>query len=366
MSFAYQRRSRYTVTVPTRQLLAAGMTLIAMWTFYWASNGLAGIGDWSAYRLMYDSGGDYLSRNGRDPGFVWLISAAAWAFGYDGYETFRTVLFSIFTLVAARWAYLARGLTPVTALTIFATLIVKSTVQIREGVAFVLLAWPLIGLYVQRPKGVVRRPRTAFAALVGAVLASLTHFGTSIFLGVWLGAAFLTLIPRKFLAWSYTPRALLLLGLGFGLSLGGVIVAFPQPFESLAVDLAGGVYSTPQTFLLKTLYWLTLGLLTFGVGHQLVKAAQGCSAFGYAYAVVLGRFALPLICSACIFLVVSAFSIIQITEWGNRLLASLLELALILITVRGRANYLTLLMALILLANAARSFVTYWGLAPPV
>lgn len=366
MSFADRRQSRYTLTAPTPQLLAAGMVLVAMWVFYWSSNGLSGMGDWVAYRRMYDTGGGYLAPQGRDPAFVWLISAAARVFGYEGYQTFRNVLFAAFTLVAARWAYVSRGLTPVTAITIFATLIVKCTVQIREGIAFVFLAWPLIGVYVQRPNQAAKAPQSAFRAFVGALLALFTHSGTSIFLGVWLGAGALTVIPRKFVAWRYTPRALLLFGVSAGVSLGAVILVFPHPFEALVVALTGGLYATPQTFIWKTLYWLTLGTLTLALGNQLVTVGRGCSPFGYAYAISLGRFVMPLVCSGCIFLVISALRTGEVIEWGNRLLVSLLELALIVITIRGRANYLTLLIALILLANESRSILPYWGLAPPV
>ena len=365
MTFAHQRRSRYAVTLRTPQLLAAGMVLIAMWVFYWSSKGLAGMGDWVAYRYMYDSGGGYLAHQHRDPVFVGLISAAAWALGYDGYQTFRNILFALFTLVAARWAYLSRGLTPVTALTIFATLIIKCTVQVREGIAFFLLAWPLIGVYVQTSGAAVRR-RAAFGAFVGAAVASFTHAGTAIFLLVWLGAGSLSIIPRKFLAWKYLPRSLLVFGVGAGLALGAIIVLFPQPFQNLVVELAGGAYATPQSFVLKTLYWLTLGLVTLALGNQLVSVGRGCSPFGYAYTIALGRLALPLICSTCIFLVVGGFRTGEVIEWGNRLLVSLQELAIILITIRGRANYLTLLIAVLLLSNEARSFLSVWGLAPPV
>jgi hypothetical protein len=366
MSLGYQRRPRYAVTVPTRQLLASAMTLIAMWTFYLLSHGLAGMGDWVGYRVMYDTGGDYLVKQGRDPLFVGMISGAAAIFGYEGYETFRDVTFSIFTLVAARWAYLARGLTPVTALTISAALIIKSVVQLREGIAFLILAWPLMGLYVHRPATFTVRPRSAFAALVGAVVGALIHVGTAIYLGIWFGAAFLAFIPRKFLEWRYTPRALLLLGIGSGFALGSTIIIFPEPFKSVLIELAGAAYATPQLFALKVVYWLTLGILTFATGGQVLNAAKGCSPFGYAYAVVLGRFVLPLIFCASVVLVLTSFATVEITEWGNRLLVSLLQLSIILITIRGRANYLTLAISIILLANEARSFLPFWGLDPPV
>jgi len=342
------------------------MTLIAMWTFYLLSRGLSGMGDWVGYRVMYDTGGDYLVRQGRDPIFVGLMDVAAAVFGYEGYQTFRTVAFAAFTLVAARWAYLARGFTLVTALTISAALIIKSVVQFREGVAFLLLAWPLMGLYVDRASSSATRPRAAFAALVGAILGTLTHFGTAIYLGIWCGAAFLNFIPRRFLGWRYTPRALILLGIGGGVALGGTILLFPGPFVLLVVELAGGAYATPQLFGLKIAYWLTLGLLTFVAGSQVANAAKGCGPFGYAYAIVLGRLVLPAIFSACVLLVLTSFATVEITEWGNRLLVSLLQLSIILITIRGRANYLTLLISMVLLANETRSFLPYWGLAPPV
>jgi hypothetical protein len=198
------------------------------------------------------------------------------------------------------------------------------------------------------------------------VVAAFTHFGTSIFLGVWMGAGALTLVPRKFLAWRYMPRTLLIFGVAAGLSLGASIVIYPQPFERLVLELTGGASTIPQVFLFKILYWLTMGLLTIALGSQMVKAAVDCGPFGYAYAITLGRFALPMVCSTCVFLVVSSFTLVNVTEWGNRILVSLLELAIILITLRGRANYLTLLMSMLLLANEARAFVPYWGLDPPV
>jgi hypothetical protein len=337
-----------------------------MWTFYLLSHGLAGMGDWVGYRIMYDTGGDYLARQGRDPLFVWLVSAGAAVFGYEGYETFRNVVFTVFTLVAARWAYLGRGLTPVTALTISAALIIKSLVQIREGIAFLILAWPLMGLYVHRPGKTAERPRAAFAALAGSVLGALTHIGTSIYLLSWCGAGVLTVIPRKFLNWRYTPRVLVLLGISAGVALGTTIVFFPRPFESFRLEIAGEADSTPGIFGLKVAYWLTLGCLTFATGAQVARAAKGCSPFGYAYAITLGWFVLPMIFTTSLLLVLTAFRTLEITEWGSRLLVSLLQLSIILITVRGRANYLTLLMAAVLLANESRSFVPYWGLAPPV
>jgi hypothetical protein len=150
------------------------------------------------------------------------------------------------------------------------------------------------------------------------------------------------------------------------MGVGAIVVAFPKPFQDAVVEIAGGAYATPQLFGLKIIYWLTLGALTFATGGQVIRAAQGCTPFGYAYAIILGRFALPLMWSACIVLVLTSFATVEVTEWGNRVLVSLLELAIILITVRGRANYVTLLISMLLLANESRAFLPYWGLDPQV
>jgi hypothetical protein len=315
---------------------------------------------------MYDSGGGYLRVQGRDPLFVWLITAATWVFGYQGYETFRNVAFFLMTLVAARWAYLARGVTVVTALTIFAALISKFVVQFREALAFLILAWPLFGIYAYRHPKLLKRPRSLIAPLVGAVIGAMIHIGTAIYLGMWLGAAFLTAIPQKYLNWRLTPRALILLGTAGGLALGIIITVFPQSFVNLVVELAGGAYASPDIFVLKIMYWGVLGVLTYITGGQVVAAARGSGPFGYAYALILGRFALPLIFSTTGFLVVTSFSTPEVTQWGVRILVSMLQLALLIVTLRGRANYVTLLFSTLLLVNESRAFLTTWGLTPTI
>ena len=71
-------------------------------------------------------------------------------------------------------------------------------------------------------------------------------------------------------------------------------------------------------------------------------------------ATVLGSFVLPVLCTVCLLLVFDKFYLPIVTSAFVRLLLTSLTVGLLIIGCRGKANWLTLAIALALIADQAR------------
>ena len=83
-------------------------------------------------------------------------------------------------------------------------------------------------------------------------------------------------------------------------------------------------------------------------------SAQGSSRFGYAYALTLSYFTIPVVYIICISLVFRDFYLPAITSMFVRLLFSSLELGILITAMRGKVQLSTLLISGALLANQIR------------
>ena len=333
-------------------LWASALVVVAMAALYWHFSGPI-FADWIGYRQLWDNDGGWLLREGRDPLFVSLLHQSRRLFGENGYGEFRFALFAIFTAVGARLAYLMRAgwvsvffVVPI----IISAFMLKSLVQIREGLAFLIVVLSLISVF--RPKG-----GGWFIAGIGAIAGTLTHAGAGIFVLAWAVACGFYFGPARLLGSKGVRDALLLVGVALGVAVTAAIFQFSQFLEfslqdigtDTTVDATGGIW--------KYLYWLFNGLLMLLTRHQLLSAAWGSRKFSYSYATVLGSLIIPLIYTTCIMLVFSNFYLPIITASATRLLFSTMEIGLIIIGLRGKANWMTLPIALALVADQFRLLI---------
>jgi hypothetical protein len=140
-------------------LWASALVVVAMAALYWHFSGPI-FADWIGYSQLWDNDGGWLLREGRDPLFVSLLHQSRRLFGQNGYGEFRFALFAVFAAVGARLAYLMRAewvsvlfVVPI----VISAFMLKSLVQIREGLAFLIVVLPLISVFRPKGGGVVHR-----------------------------------------------------------------------------------------------------------------------------------------------------------------------------------------------------------------
>jgi hypothetical protein len=345
-----------------REMSLRGAAAVMGWLYALAALGAMGWGllgrcapaDWSGYQAMYDGRGAYLARQGRDPLFVWLIVRAGDLLGGGGYDTFRWLLFGLFVMVGSGWAgasVLAGSGLLASVLTVGAAFLLKSLVQIREGLAFLVLLVSLCGL-------VRGAPRVMAASGCGALLAALIHSGTAIFVLAWLLAAALPglsgapLARRRVGLWLTVGA--LALGVGVAWLISRNAVALEDSLRDFGVDNSGGVAAD----LWKFLYWLAMGGVVAVVRKQVIDAAAGCGRFGERYATVIAAGLMPTVYVVCLLLVFSRFDSAAVVSLSIRLLLTTLELGLMIVAIRGRANWITAGAAAVSIVDQARLVLT--------
>jgi hypothetical protein len=231
---------------------------------------------------------------------------ARWLFGSDGYGLFRLALFGVFAGFAAWLAYVMpvqRRLGWATALmtggAVLAALGPKSVVQIREGLAFVVF----------------------LAGPVGALIAPLIHAGIAPLSAVWLVA---------WSPWRVPAWALAVASAAVGLALALLTIAHGDEVATYAASLGVDVSARVQGGWLKLGYWAALG---GAVWVLRVRLADG-DRFGEA----LGSGLLPAVYVFCAALVVAGFATPAVTSMGVRVLITAMDLALLRVCLRGRAD----------------------------
>lgn len=174
-------------TASTRTRKTVGLAWLYTILFFIAINMLVFIGemnaDWLAYEYLFNSGGGWLSDQGRDHGFLFLNEAAK---SYISYEAFR-IIFGLYFLAFVTWftrrwrPHLANdtylwayaGLLPL--------LIPKFTVQIREGLAdtLILVAFTFLFERERNYCGI----KALWPTILLLIAAATIHSGTLIFSG---------------------------------------------------------------------------------------------------------------------------------------------------------------------------------------
>lgn len=356
MATTYESGDLRKALVLENKLWAVGWVLVAMGLLYWRYSGSM-VPDWLGYSDLYDYEGGWLMRQGRDPLFVAVLHLGRSMFGIDGYTNFRLALFGLFALVAARAVFAAtpNTLAVAPALIVVAAFLLKSLVQIREGMAFALVVWSLITAFQFKNR------HGWLIAGVGCLVAALIHAGAVIFVVAWALALGLH-IYWPLLKWRDLPAALLALGLAIGVTAAWLITRQADAIEFALRDLGEDTTIEAVSGGWKYAYWIANGGVVLLLRHQLLQASEGSMRFGYAYAGLLGSLVIPMIYACCVYLVFSQFYLPAVTAMAVRLLFSASQLGLIIIAWRGRITVWTMLIVAVSLADQIR--LLYAGISP--
>lgn len=338
-------------------VFSAVLTLVAMGVLYWQFSG-PGNPDWDGYGRLFDDQGGWLLRQGQSPAFVWLLQTARDVLGSNGYDTFRAALFGLFMAFAAWLAHampaqegFGRASCLLTATIVVAAFLLKGLVQVREGLAFLFILIPVQAMYGHRRRGGL------LGSGIGAMISGAIHSGTVLFLGNWLASASLWVLPSRALTGWAIQNILLFLAVAIGVALALTVLHNATTVSFLLEGFGVDQSADAKGGLWKYVYWLAYGVTVLVVRHQVVLAASGTLRFPYAYATTLASFVLPLTYAVCLALVFTHFYIPAFTSMAIRFLFTCLELALIIIALRGRANLVTLAIALASIADQSRLLI---------
>jgi hypothetical protein len=326
-------------------LTVAGLS-VAQWAY--ASSDAP---DWRGYEALYEGSADWLTPNGLAPLFIAFLVGARWVFGPEGYGLFRLVLFALFAGFAGWLAYimpiqkrLSRASALMTCGAVLTALLLKSVVQIREGVAFVLV---LVGVLAILRHNIFCIARSGAAVTI----APLVHAGIASLSGVWLFACALTWAPWKVLKSQWLQNAVGLSALVAGSCLALAVTANSETVAAYAASLGVETSATVQGGAFKIAYWAAVGVVVLVLGRQAL-ACDGKLAL--AFSVALGVGLLPFAYGFCLGLVLANFNVPAVTSMGIRVLFTGLDLALIMVCLRGRATGLTAGAMVLMLADELR------------
>ena len=344
-------------TIRTSSVVAPLFVIVLFAALYWHFSGDMAP-DWDGYGRLYDDEGGWLLSTGREPGFVWLLNQARAVFGLDGYENFRLMLFCVFTGFAVWLAHRApeqTALQPfgafVVVLIIVLAFLLKGLVQIREGVAFLFIAAPMVALF-----GLEKR--RFWRVGIGAVLAAVVHAATVIFAVAWLVAVGICLTPDRIMAkWAF-QRALVVAALATGAVITVTVLRNPDAVNFLLQDFGVDRRADSYGAVWKYVYWGVNGGFALLIRWQLIGSVKDVSKFAHAYASAIGSVLLPTTYAICLGLVVFGSGYGAVTSMAIRLFFTTTELAMIIIVLRGRADLVTMTMAAAMIADRARLMVT--------
>jgi hypothetical protein len=315
--------------------------------------------DWYAYFSLYSSDGGYLARQGRDPAFVSFITLCGELFGVEGYDAFRTALFTLILIGAAAIgvAIPYRRTTAVVAATVLvAAFCAKSIIQIRECLAFLVVVSGSVALVKKgRLSGLVL---AGVSALVGLSI----HSGSAIFLATWAITIGIYVLVRRPI--GGVPFVLTAAALGVGVLIAMNIRYELGYFMDSLSDVTPQGPIAPVTGAAKYINFAVEAGVVVAIRRQLLDAgsASGRRAT-YALAVSLGAIVVPSIFATDVLLVFEpSYAASPVTATLGRALATAMEASLLFITLAGRANWLTFGAAVFVLAGQLRALAQGAGL----
>jgi len=333
------------------------ISLAMVFAYQWSPNTF----DWQGYRMIYDSGGAWLARDGRDLGFVFFVDRAFAVFGDGGYERFRFVLGAAFVGFAGWLAWIAPAQRigiwqiPAVAAVVLAAFLLKSSIQIREGLAFGLVIISVINLYRGKnyawtfiPLLIGLSMHTGMAPFVLALVAAYS----SVFL--------LELAHGRHAERAATEPGYLRLLFGIGIALGVFLAVALANFSGLAYALTDfGVYqrtTSDTTGLAKAFYWTVTGVLVFMMRQQLVSSMRiRMPKAAFTYTQILSSVMLPG-CYALVVILLLTGQAPVVVSFAGRMLVTLMHAGLVILVLRGRAGFATTGIALWMLADAIRLY----------
>jgi hypothetical protein len=331
--------------------VAAGYcAFLAMAAAGWALLGKVALGDWNGYQAIYDRGGGYLVNQGRDPLFGWIMDRAFDVLGSGAYETFRFGLFAIFTLIAAIIAscgVFEGSLIFASVLVSVDTFFLKGLVQIREGLAFAAVMLPVALLSAKGTVGIT-------ISAIGSVAAAFIHAGTSALLLVWILALCLRSLPIGPSGVRLLPRQLTTIAVASGITIALFINQNAQSLERILRQLGVTADESVTAGTWKYLYWVAMGIIVIIIRAQVTTPHRELRNFRSMYALALGAGLMPLLYVICVITVMTQFRVAAVAAMQIRMLLTAIELSLIIVVVRGRANALTGLVAAATLVDQMR------------
>jgi hypothetical protein len=332
------------------RLLASFIFIVALSVAYWRFSNPVGFTDWQGYETLFYSDGGYLARAGVDPLFVMTLRFCHRIFGDNGYETFRTCTFVIF-LISGSWVAYSLptyNTSPIiTSTIVVSAFLIKSVVQIREGLALIFILSGLVVFFSGRRGGRV-------AAICSSIGGYLTHLGTALFGVTWLVAAAIHLIPQRIIKGRAFSGILLAMGILVGAVIATVVEFNATAVEFMLRDMSADVSAEAIGGFWKDAYWAVKGIIVLLLRHQLLKGVAWGEKTPYIWANVFGSAVLPAVYVFTTVLVFGQFYLPAVTTFGSRLLFTLSSVALVIIALRREANWFTFSFALFAIAEQLR------------
>jgi len=332
---------------------AAFLVAATMGLLYWRFSGDSAP-DWFGYGQLYDDEGGWLLRTGREPGFIWLLSQARAVFGTNGYVHFRFSLFCVFTAFSMWLAYRAPNqgavapISPIAvALILVMTFLLKGLVQIREGIAFLFIAGPMLPLFGLHKK---------YFWYIGlsTIVAALIHAATAIFFFAWLSSIIIFYIPDKIITKKWTQWGIFLLATGLGIVLALTVLQNLDAIYFFLQDFGVDRHADLQVGFWKYVYWSFNGIFVFVARDQLIKSLKEVPRFAFSYATAIGTVLLPVTYASCLTLILIKFPMASVTSMSIRLFFTTIELTLIITMIRGGVNFTSLAMVILMVGDRAR------------
>jgi hypothetical protein len=336
-------------------LVAGGM--ITGWTLFRGSANP----DWAGYERIFNEQGAWLADRDRDPIFLAFVGAARDVLGPDGYEAFRLGVFALMLVATLLLVFrlppqrelahkLARA--AVVSVAVVAIMITKALVQIREGLAFSLVAIAVVRLVPA--EGREELPQGVFMTYGLLALAALTHAGTGVYVVTFAAADLVSFalsdatVRRRGI--SVVAATLAVVG---AFVLRDQIASRLMPEDEFALDLVRSDVSQ----VLKYVYWALMGGVLFVLARQVRGAARTLrQRKAAAFAAIQGWVVLPLVYTLALLMLVSQQPL-HVTSMLQRMLSTAVGVALVTVLMRGRANYWTLGIAGFFLVSQIRTIM---------
>jgi hypothetical protein len=334
------------------RLAAVVIFSTCLWGLYWLYEGFHTLGDLRGYQSMYLTQGGYLREQSRDPIWVFVISTAATLLGDQNFNLFHFLIYSAWGVMAAWIIWIARAPFFISALILLIVALSKASEQLREATALIFMLVPLVSAMADQKS----RPRLIGAA---SVVAFLTHWGSVVFVVTWIGASIISTFPNRQRIWRRVPF-LLPVAAVISAAFVAMLVTDRADYLQFVLTRYSGIYQlAPEAAVYKKLYWVVLGFGVYFIGDQVQRQADVLTKWLYCFVVVLGKFTLPLAYFICAFLIFTNFPFASILELFSRALTSLIWVAMIISLVRGRANWITVAVAVAIFANGYRQLAPF-------
>lgn len=311
--------------------------------------------DWYGYERMYREQGAWLSEYNRDPLFTWAVERARQALGPDGYEHFRLAVFSLL-LAGALWVVFSvpaqcrlrslhlRALT--VGVAVIAIFFVKATVQVREGLAFLLIAAAIVRIINASDELKVTHAFLSYVLLAGAAF---IHYGTGLYIVAFTAANAFAFVLKHARRRATVIAAICALVCAWA-ACEYVSTAF-SALDAFGLDLD---YRSEARWL-KYAFWIVYGFALLALAREVRLASETMTnATGASFAIIHGAFVLPFLFVFAV-LLIATDKPLPVVSMGARMLSTGAGVGLLIVLLRGRASLATLAVACFLVVDQLRT-----------